>query len=228
MNFLLQIDPEVADTLAGDMPPELEVTLFDLIIKGGWAMIPITLLLAVAIYIFVERYLTIKKSTQNPEPFMRQVREYVRTGDLKRAAMLCDSTNSPFARMINKGISRLGAPLSDIAASIENEAKLEINRLEKRLAILATVAGAAPMVGFLGTVTGLITAFMRISQFEGNVNPAVLADGIYQAMITTAAGLIVGIPAYVGYNLLTDMITNVIADMETTSTEFIDLLQEPV
>ncbi|MCS6906150.1 MAG: MotA/TolQ/ExbB proton channel family protein [Bacteroidia bacterium] len=228
LQFLLQV-VEASDTTQNTQATkEVEITLFDLILKGGWAMIPLALLLGLGIYIFIERYLIIKKSDQSPEQFMKQVRELVRSGDIKRAAMLCDATDSPYARMIGKGIRRLGSPLPDIMASIENEGKLEINRLEKSLGLLATVAGAAPMIGFLGTVTGLIAAFMNISQYEGNVNPSLLSGGIYEAMITTAAGLFVGIPTYFGYNYLTMKIANLVAKMEITSTEFIDLLQEPI
>ena len=158
---------------------------------------------------------------------MNQVKTYVRGGSLDKAVSLCEATNTPFARMVLKGINRLGQPLSEITASIENEAKLEVYRMEKKLSILATVSGAAPMIGFLGTVTGMITAFMQIATLEGNVSPSDLAGGIYEAMLTTAAGLIVGIPAYVGYNVLTNMISEVIFKMELTTTQFIDLLQEP-
>jgi biopolymer transport protein ExbB len=227
-HFLLQANAAIDSVQNAEGIKEVNITLFDLILKGGWAMVPLTLLLALGIYIFVERYLIIKKSDQSPDMFMKQVRELVRSGDIKRAAMLCDSTDSPYARMIGKGLRRLGAPLPDIMASIENEGKLEINRLEKSLGLLATVAGAAPMIGFLGTVTGLIAAFMDIAQYEGNVNPSLLSGGIYEAMITTAAGLFVGIPTYVGYNYLTMKIGNLVAKMEITSTDFIDLLQEPI
>lgn len=205
-----------------------EVTLWDLALLGGWAMIPLLLLLALAIYIFIERYQIIRKANADPTPLMNKVKDLVRRGEVKEALLYCESVNSPFARILAKGLSRLGSPLQDIASAIENEAKLELNRLESSLAYLATVSGAAPMVGFLGTVTGMIKAFMKIAQFQGNVDPTVLADGIYQAMITTAAGLIVGIPAYIGYNVLVNMINNVVHKMEVTSTEFIDLLQEPV
>jgi len=219
-----------ADSTAAAASPaakQVTISLLDLTLMGGWFMIPIVALLVWCIYLFFERYQTIRKSNSNPEAFLRQVRELVRAGDLDRAMMLCTSTNTPFARMVAKGISRLGSPLADIAASIENEGKIEIQRLEKRLAYLATIAGAAPMLGFLGTVTGMISAFMKIAQLQGNVNPAALAGGIYEAMITTAAGLIVGIPAYIGYNVLTNMLNSVISKMEITTTEFIDVLQEP-
>jgi biopolymer transport protein ExbB len=216
------------ETLGEALKKPVEITLFDLMWMGGWAMIPLGALLVVGMYIFFERWMTIRRSNADPEPFIREVRALVLQGDLSRARGICDRTQTPFARLVAKGIKRLGHPLPDIAAAIENEAKLELARLEKKLGILATIAGAAPMVGFLGTVSGLITAFMTISHMEGNISPKELADGIYQAMITTAAGLIVGIPAYVGYNYLTTLVADVVAKMEITSTEFIDLLQEPV
>ncbi|MCZ2355928.1 MAG: MotA/TolQ/ExbB proton channel family protein [Bacteroidia bacterium] len=214
------------DSLA-TAPKEVSVSLFDLVILGGWFMIPIAMLLAWGIYVFIERYLTIRKVNQSPDAFMKQITSFVRGGSLDKAINLCEITDTPFARMVLKGISRLGQPLSEISASIETEAKLEVYRMEKHLSILATVSGAAPMLGFLGTVTGMISAFMQIATLEGNVSPSDLAGGIYEAMLTTAAGLIVGIPAYIGFNFLTTMIGEVIFKMEVTATQFIDLLQEP-
>jgi biopolymer transport protein ExbB len=206
---------------------EVTVTLLDLVMMGGWFMIPLAALLVLSIYIFVERYQTIKRVNKDPQQFLKQIQNNVRNGDLNGALALCQSTDTPFARMVAKGISRLGQPIGDITASIEIEAKLELNRLEKSLAYLATISGAAPMIGFLGTVTGMIRAFMTISMLEGNVNPAQLAGGIYEAMITTAVGLIVGIPAYVGYNILVNQVGSVMNKMEVTVASFIDLLQEP-
>jgi biopolymer transport protein ExbB len=224
--FLQSVTVGAQDT-AGQGKEVVEVTVFDLMVQGGLWLIPLAILLIVAIYIFINRYQAIKKVNQDPSDFLNQVQEHVRHGDLERARTLCQSRDDPYARMVDKGISRLGSPLADITASIENEGKLEVQRMERNVSYLATIAGASPMLGFLGTVSGLILAFMEISHYEGNVNPSLLADGIYQAMITTAAGLIVGIPAYVGYNVLTNMVQSVIFKMEVTTTEFIDLLQEP-
>lgn len=204
------------------------ISLWGLLLSGGIFMIPIFGLLILAVYVTIERYLTIKKANKNPDHFFEQIRTYVKKGEIEKAQAFCHATNTPFSRMISKGISRLGSPLEDISASIENVGKLEVYRLEKSLFILAMVAGAAPMLGFLGTVTGMIQAFMAISTLSESVTPADLASGIYEAMVTTAAGLIVGIPAYLGYNLLVGMISNVIYRMELTTTHFIDLLQEPV
>nr|WP_241749262.1 MotA/TolQ/ExbB proton channel family protein [Rufibacter sediminis] len=194
---------------------------------GGWAMIPLILLSLVAIYIFVERYLTIKKASQNPAGFIGRLKSLVLAGDVQGARMLCAQTNSPISRMLEKGISRIGQPLKSIEASIENVGKIEIARLEKGLSGLATVAGAAPMLGFLGTVTGMIGAFIAIAQAEGTISPKLLSSGIYEAMVTTATGLIIGLPAYVGYNFLVSKIDSIVHDMEHSSIEFIDLLQEP-
>lgn len=190
-------------------------------------MIPILISCMVAVYIFVERVLTIKKANENPDAFMAKIKELVMKGDINGAKILCAQHDTPVARMIEKGVQRIGSPLKTIEASIENVAKLELFKLEKNLSILATVAGAAPMMGFLGTVMGMVTAFISISQEEGSVSPKLLADGIYTAMITTVAGLIVGIIAYLGYNYLVTRVSKVVNKMEYTSIDFIDLLQEP-
>lgn len=203
------------------------LSVIDLALKGGWMMIPILLSSFIAIYIFVERVLTINKANQSPDAFMGRIKEMVLKGDINGAKLLCAQFNSPIARMIEKGVARIGSPLKSIEASIENVAKLELFKLEKNLSILATVAGAAPMMGFLGTVIGMVTAFISIAQQEGSVSPKLLADGIYTAMITTVAGLIVGIMAYLAYNYLITRVSKVVHKMEFSSIEFIDLLQEP-
>lgn len=221
--MLLQIDSLTVDPAT----PMVKESFLTTIISGGWTMIPIVALFILAIYIFVERYLSIRKANQDPQQFMGTVRSYVLSGDLDRAKDFCTQENSPFSRMILKGINRLGNPLRDISAAIENVGSLEVYRLEKRLGLMATIAGAAPMFGFFGTVLGMINAFARISKFKGNVSPEVLAEPISTAMVTTAAGLLVGVIAYLGYNTLVNMVSSVVHKMETTSTDFIDLLQEP-
>jgi len=203
------------------------VSVWDLTVAGGPLMIPIILSSFVAIYIFIDRVLTINKANQNADVFMGRIKELVLKGDINGAKMLCAQFDSPIARMIEKGVSRIGSPLKNIEASIENVGKIELFKLEKNLSIIATVAGAAPMMGFLGTVMGMVTAFISISQEEGSVSPKLLADGIYTAMITTVAGLIVGIIAYLGYNYLVTRVSKVVHKMEYSSIEFIDLLQEP-
>ncbi|GGG00241.1 biopolymer transporter ExbB [Pontibacter amylolyticus] len=199
----------------------------DLAMAGGWAMIPLLLLSLAAVYIFFERYLTLMKAAKNPDGFSDRIKSMVLAGDINGARMLCAQTNTPVARMLGKGISRIGNPLKNIETSIENVGKIEISKLERNLASLATIAGAAPMLGFLGTVTGMIQAFIAIAQAEGTISPQLLSAGIYQAMVTTATGLIIGLPAYVGYNYLVSKIDNIVHGMEYSSIEFIDLLQEP-
>ncbi|WP_242918729.1 MotA/TolQ/ExbB proton channel family protein [Pontibacter liquoris] len=231
--FLLQITteltPDSTTALAegAKATSENTVSLIDLALAGGWAMIPLLLLSLAAVYIFVERYLTLKKASQNPAGFNDRIKSMVLSGDVNGAKMLCAQTNTPISRMIGKGLTRIGHPLKNIETSIENQGKIEISRLERYLSGLATIAGAAPMLGFLGTVTGMIEAFIAIAQAEGTVSPKLLSSGIYQAMVTTAAGLIIGLPAYVAYNYLVSKIDNIVHAMEYTSIEFLDLLQEP-
>lgn len=203
------------------------IDVIELAIKGGWMMIPIALSSLLAIYIFVERFLTINKANADPDPFMSRIKELVMKGDVNGAKLLTAQNDSPIARMIEKGLSRIGSPLKNIEASIENVGKIEIFKLEKNLSSLATIAGAAPMMGFLGTVIGMVEAFISISQEEGSVSPKLLSSGIYTAMITTVAGLIVGILAYLAYNFLVTRVQKVIHKMEYTSIDFMDLLQEP-
>ena len=190
-------------------------------------MIPIFLLSIVAIYIYVERIRTIKRAQKIAPDFMDRIKKLVLDGDIKSARMICSQSESPIARMIEKGLSRIGSPLKNIEVSIENVGRIEIYRLEKNLSVLATISGAAPMIGFLGTVTGMIQAFIAIAQEEGSVSPKLLSEGIYEAMLTTAAGLFVGIIAYLGYNYLITRVQKVVHMMEYTSIDFIDLLQEP-
>lgn len=210
-------------------PAEAEqaLSIIDLAIKGGFMMVPIVLSSFIAIYVFVERVLTINKANQSPDAFMGRIKEMVLKGDINAAKLLCSQFNSPIARMIEKGVSRIGSPLKTIEASIENVAKLELFNLEKNLSILATIAGAAPMMGFLGTVIGMVEAFISIAQEEGSVSPKLLSSGIYTAMITTVAGLIVGILAYLAYNYLVTRVSKVVNKMEYSAIEFVELLQEP-
>ncbi|WMN06790.1 MotA/TolQ/ExbB proton channel family protein [Marivirga arenosa] len=221
---LLQVTT-LADSAAVNAQ-ENSVNLFDLLLKGGYVMIPLLLLSAAAIAIFVERVLTIKKSSKTPTGLLDQVKSLVSDGKIDEAKMLCSQNETPIAKMLEKGVSRIGSPLKNIEVSIENVGKVEIYRLEKNLSLLATISGAAPMIGFLGTVTGMIQAFIAIAQEEGSVSPKLLSEGIYEAMITTAVGLSVGIIAYLGYNYLVTQVQKVIHKMEYTSVEFIDLLQE--
>ncbi len=224
--ILTQITTSPVDSVALEQGVE-SLRIIDLLFKGGFMVIPLVLLSIVAVYIFVERVLTIKKASQTPGNFTNKIRQLVGEGDTGGAKLLCTQTNTPIARMIEKGISRIGSPLKNIEVAIENVGKIEIFKLERRLSTLATISGAAPMLGFLGTVIGMIRAFIAIAQEEGSVSPKLLSSGIYEAMITTAVGLFVGILAYLGYNYLVSQVSKVIHKMEYNSIDFIDLLQEP-
>ncbi|MBL7860793.1 MAG: MotA/TolQ/ExbB proton channel family protein [Cyclobacteriaceae bacterium] len=207
--------------------PDQAISLWELALAGGPLMIPLVICSIIAIYIFVERLMTINKANVSSDVFMGKIKESVLKGDINGAKLLCAQQDTPVARMIEKGVARIGSPLKNIEASIENVGKIEVFRLEKNLSVLATIAGAAPMIGFLGTVIGMVSAFIAIAQEEGSVSPKLLADGIYTAMITTVAGLVVGIIAYLGYNYLVTRVSKVVHRMEYSSIEFIDLLQEP-
>lgn len=221
IGFFLQAD------LLGNQPMEENLSILNLLITGGWIMIPLLLLFVLAIYIFFERYFSIKKGSVENPTVMNKIKDYIKEGDLDLALDLCQRTNTPITRLVEKGLTRIGNPLKEIHASVENVGSLEIYKLEKNLATMATISGAAPMIGFLGTVTGMIKAFYNLSKAGNNIDPGQLAGGIYEAMVTTAFGLAVGIIAYVGYNYLTSMVEKLVYRMEATSVEFIDLLQEP-
>jgi biopolymer transport protein ExbB len=226
MGFLLFIlqDSSVPVEKAGEM----KLTLLDLAFKGGWVMIPIILLSFVAAYIFIERFYVIRKATREDQNFMNRIKDYIHDGKVDAALALCRSTDSPSARMIEKGISRLGRPLQDISTAIENVGKLEISKLEKSFPTLATITGAEPMLGFLGTVIGMVRSFYAMSQAGNNIEVSLLSDGIYTALITTVAGLIVGILGYFAYNTLVVRVERIVFNLEATLTEFMDILNEPV
>jgi len=223
--FLLFQDP-----INGEVAEVGREGLIDLIVKGGPIGIVIVLILlilsVIALYIFIERYLTIGRASKIDQNFINNIRNSVQSGNIEGAKNLCRNNDSPVARMVEKGLLRIGKPLDDIDAAIENVGNLEIFKLEKNLSSLASIAGAAPMLGFFGTVTGMIIAFYKMAT-EQNVTPDVLAGGIYQALITTAFGLAIGITAFVGYNLLVAKVDKVVYNMEQTTVEFMDLLQEP-
>ncbi len=206
---------------------EKTLSVIELLIKGGWLMIPMAILSFITIYIFVERYLTIIKASRLDSKFMPGIRDYVMSGNIDAAKALCRQTDTPVARMIEKGISRIGKPLKNIEVAIENVGRLEVYKLGRGLPLLATISGLAPMLGFFGTVTGMILAFFEMANAGNNVDVTLLAGGIYQAMITTAVGLAIGIPAYFAYNFLVSRVDKVVNEMEALSMEFIDLLQEP-
>ncbi len=202
--------------------------LGDLVLAGGWLMIPLALLAGLSIYIFVERFMAIRKASQMDMHFMNRIRDYIYDGKMAAAVDLCKSTDTPIARMIEKGIGRIGRPMGDVQNAIENVANVEVSKLETGLPLLATIAGGAPMIGFLGTVVGMVQAFMDLSAAGGTVNMGLLSAGMYTAMITTVGGLTVGIPAYFGYNYLVARIEKLVFQMESNSIAFMDILNQPV
>lgn len=219
---------QFTDSLAtGPMPAQETLTIWNMALKGGVVMIPLVILSVVAIYIFIERYLAISRASREETNFMNNIRDFIHDGRIDSAKSLCRNNLSPISRMIAKGIVRIGRPLSDINAAIENVGKLEVSKLEKNIAVLATVAGAAPMLGFLGTVIGMVRAFYNMSMAGNNIDISLLAGGIYEAMITTITGLTVGIIAYICYNVLVARIEKVVFMLEARATEFMDLLHEP-
>jgi biopolymer transport protein ExbB len=191
-------------------------------------VIVLAILGGVAIFIFVERFMAIRKATNYDHNFINRIKENIYDGKINAALQLCRNTDTPIARMIEKGIERIGRPLGDINSTIENVANLEVSKLESGLPFLATISGGAPMIGFLGTVVGLVQAFMDMSATTGGVEMSVLSSGMYTAMITTVAGLIVGIPTYFGYNYLVARVEKVIFQMEANSMAFMDILNQPV
>ncbi|GAB1472911.1 MotA/TolQ/ExbB proton channel family protein [Bacteroidota bacterium] len=228
-NFLLALSQNSGEVVS-QIPPvkeELSFSLIEMAFKGGWIMIPLLLLSILTIYIFGERWWALRKASQIDENFMRNIHDYIHEGKIKAAINLCQSQETPIARLIEKGIERIGRPLTDIQTAVENMGNVEISRLEKGMPMLATIAGGAPMLGFLGTVIGMIQAFYNMSQAGSNVDITLLSGGIYTAMVTTVAGLIVGILAYFGYNYLTARIDDIVYKMESNTIEFMDLLHEP-
>lgn len=213
-----------AEVAAVAAQPQLEFSLIDMACKGGWLMIPLLLLSIATIYLFSMKWSTIRKASKVDPAFMLQIKEYIETGRISQAQELCRQTNTPTARLVEKGIERLGRPLQDIQTSIENVGNMEVAALEKGLPMLATIAGGAPMIGFLGTVMGMVQAFFNMAQAGSNIDITLLSGGIYTAMVTTVAGLIVGIMAYFGYNLLTNQVSDVVTKMQNTTVEFVDML----
>lgn len=216
-----------AATAAQGEQGEITISVWDLAMKGGWIIAILAVFSIIAVYIFIERFLVISRASKEDRNFMNNIRDFIHNGQIDSALALSKNNNSPIARMIEKGISRIGKPLTDINAAIENVGKLEVSRLEKNIAGLATIAGASPMLGFLGTVIGMIKAFYDMSMAGNNIDIALLSGGIYQAMVTTVAGLIVGILGYVLYNILVARVEKLVYKLEARATEFMDLLHEP-
>ena len=225
---LLAAAQTVADTLAGTNPVltpvasgEPEMNLWDMACKGGWIMIVLAIMSVIAFYVFFERAFAIRKAAKE------RIRDYIKTGEIKSAINYCRMVNTPSARMIEKGITRMGRPVSDVQAAIENTGNIEVAKLENGLAIIATVSSGAPMLGFLGTVTGMVRAFWNMANAGNNIDITLLSSGIYEAMITTVGGLVVGIAAMFAYNHLVYRVDKVVSQMEARTMAFMDLINEP-
>lgn len=225
--MILQAGVAEMDTLSLATGSDGAMPLFTILMEGGVIMIPIFLLWILAIYVIVERWRFLNNTRMDNERFLDTVEEMLREGNVRQATLYCDQIDKPLSRIMKQGVLRLGRPLIDIEEAIKNAGKKEIYKLENRMDWLATVAGVAPLLGFLGTVTGMISAFMQIQNLQGNVNPSVLAGGIWEALITTAFGLFVGIIAYGFYNYLLNKINRTVFGLEVSSTEFMELLQKP-
>lgn len=223
-----QAVPAVQDSLQAMVPvgPEPS-TVLDTVLLGGWVIFPILLLSLIAVYLFVERLLTLRRAKADPDLVTERIRDFVQAGDIVGAKNYCVNRDTPITRILKHGLERLGRPIAEIQDAVHSAGKYEAFELEKRIDLLATIAGVAPMLGFLGTVTGMIEAFQQIQNLQGNVNPSVLAGGIWEALLSTAFGLVVGIVAVFFYNFLLGRINRAVHDMERSATDFIDLLQEP-
>jgi len=229
--FLFQdINPASGEIIEGLASPKAEesINIIELYNSGGWFMYLLTGMLVVAVYVFTERFRYIGRARQVPTEMLDKVKQAVEVGDINRALLACEESQTPMGRMLIKGIQHLSQDRESVEKAIQNAGKLEVFRLEKNMSTLATLSGAGPMLGFLGTVTGMISAFMSIAQQEGAVSPKMLSGGIYEAMLTTVGGLIVGIVAYIGYNYLTRLIGEVVYYMELTAIEFLDFIYKPI
>lgn len=228
--LLMQATSELAQTVTTAAPalPETKMSLWTMATYGGPIMIVLALMLAFAVYLFIERLITLKQASVEDKSFMNRIKDYIYDGKIDAAVKLCRDTNTPTSRMVEKGISRLGRPMSDMLVAIENVGNLEIANLEKGLVIMASISGGAPMLGFLGTVTGMVTTFYNMSlNSSGAIQLSDLSTGMYQAMVTTIGGLIVGILAYFAYNYLVSRVDSVVRKLESKTMEFLDLLNEP-
>ena len=236
MDSAVQIVTDSAAAVAAAAAPVAEATepivkelsVWELIKAGGWwIMVPLALLAIVSIYIFFERLFAINQANRQDSSFMDRIKEYIHRGEVDQALSLCRDTNTPYSRMIEKGVTRIGRPMNDVLVAIENVGNMEVAKLEKGFNWLATTAAGAPMIGFLGTVIGMVQAFFQLASAGNNSNVTILASGIYQALVTTVAGLIVGIIALFAYNFLTSRVNKVMNKLEGKTMEFMDLLNEP-
>ncbi len=222
-----QVAEQMPDLTAVATPTETEINVIDLAFKGGWIMVVLLLLSLMAIYIFIQRLMVIRRAGKEDESFMNRIKDYIHDGKVDSALNLCRQTHTPSARMIEKGITRLGRPMNDVLVAIENVGNLEVAKLEKGFPLIATTAAGAPMLGFLGTVTGMVRAFFDMPNAGTNVDVTLLSSGIYEALVTTVGGLVVGIIALFAYNYLVSQVDNVVNKMEARTMEFMDLLNEP-
>ena len=222
-----QTAEQMPDLTAVTVPTEAEINVIDLAFKGGWIMVVLLLLSLMAGYIFIQRLLVIRRAGKEDQNFMNRIKDYIHEGDIDSALKLCKKTNTPYSRLIAKGISRLGRPMNDVLVAIENVGNIEIAKLEKGFPWLATTAAGAPMLGFLGTVTGMVRAFYNMASAGNNADISTLSGGIYEALVTTVAGLIVGIIALFAYNYLVSRVDGVMNQLEAKTMEFMDLLNEP-
>lgn len=228
MNLLNILIQATNVAIASPEAEEIRLSLWELAKEGGWIMVVLAIFSVIAVYIFSERFITINKASKRDDNFMNVIRECMIKGKLEEAKDLCRQTDTPISRMIEKGISRIGKPLNDIQTAIENVGNLEVSKLEKGVALIGMISGAAPMLGFLGTVTGMIRAFYDMSMAGNNIDIELLSAGIYEAMVTTVGGLFVGILAYIFYNIIVSKIDKVVNLLESKSIEFMDVLNEPV
>ena len=228
MNLLNILIQATNVAIASPEAEEIRLSLWELAQEGGWIMVVLAIFSVIAVYIFSERFITINKASKRDDNFMNVIRECMIEGKLEEAKDLCRQTDTPISRMIEKGISRIGKPLNDIQTAIENVGNLEVSKLEKGVALIGMISGAAPMLGFLGTVTGMIRAFYDMSMAGNNIDIELLSAGIYEAMVTTVGGLFVGILAYIFYNIIVSKIDKVVNLLESKSIEFMDVLNEPV
>lgn len=231
---LLAAAQAVVDSMTGENPvltavsgTEPGMNLWDMACKGGWIMIVLAVMSVIAFYIFFERAVAIRKAGKDDPLFMDRIRDYIRTGEIKAAVNYCRMTNTPSARMIEKGILRMNRPVADVQAAIENTGNVEVAKLEDKLSIMATISSGAPMIGFLGTVTGMVRAFWNMANAGNNIDITLLSSGIYEAMITTVGGLVVGIATMFAYNHLVYRVDKVVSQMEARTIAFMDLLNEP-
>ena len=228
MNLLNILIQATNVAIASPEAEEIRLSLWELAQEGGWIMVVLAIFSVIAVYIFSERFITINKASKRDDNFMNVIRECMIEGKLEEAKDLCRQTDTPISRMIEKGISRIGKPLNDIQTAIENVGNLEVSKLEKGVALIGMISGAAPMLGFLGTVTGMIRAFYDMSMAGNNIDIELLSAGIYEAMVTTVGGLFVGILAYIFYNIIVSKIDKVVNLLESKSIEFMDVVNEPV